>query len=582
MVAVPSLPTNFNPSSPQGANQITAEVMQQVWPQAFVTDSQLATTADAGFLEDAEVQGLSPFTVVYSLNPKAVWSDGTPIGLADFIYNWREQLRFAPDLPNAGLAAGYDAISSITSSNGGSTISVKFSHPFTEWESLFSDLVPAQIGERYGWVAAFQGFNPARVVSGGPFEITSYSPGHELVLSRNPHYWFTPAGVAHVVLEVEPNSTLLGALEAGRVGIAQLTAGPGVDGALASAARAGLALTKLTVEVPTLWQLCFNVTDPTVASTALRDGIEYSLDLDEITSDSVALDDASAEPYGSRLSLGLGSQNGPGSNGLGSGPSSGGSSQSSGAGYTSLGIGGYDLAAALSSFRTAGYVRDALGVLRSLSTGQPVALSLLVPVGIPAVERAAAVIQAELAAVGIAVSVHFTSLASMLDAALPSGTYQMALAPFLLTTFPADEVPVYTGSVLPPVPPPLPSPVSRGRAAALSGAVHSGNATAGSEPGAAAAGVVTRDVFGLNDPTLTNDLAQALTNLNPQADQNFVNAAEARLWLDLPTIPLFQQPVDVVHDSAVRAVSDSPTWAGIFWDAQDWMIQQSPRVPPGS
>jgi ABC-type transport system substrate-binding protein len=566
IVAVPNLPTNFNPSAPQGANRMTAEVMEQVWPQTFVTDGQLAATTEPGFLEGAEVEGVAPFKVVYTLNPKAVWSDGTHIGLADFIYNWHEQLQWAHDLPDSGLAAGYEAISSITGNNGGSTIAVTFSRPFTEWESLFSDLVPAHIAERYGWVSAFEGFNPARVISGGPFEISSYTPGVQLVLSRNPHYWFTPARVAHIILEVEPANKALSNVEVGLAEIAQVPASPAVDAAVANAARSGLALTKSTVELPTLWQLCFNMTDGELGSQAFRTGIERSLSLDEIVSDSVGLSDASIAPYGSRLALGLGSQSGPGSNGLGNASPGGGSSGgSSGTGA----IGNYDFASAVASFRSAGFVLGSAGVLRRASTGQPVTLSMLVPTGDPLVQRAADVIQAELDAVGIDLELHETTLASMLGKALPSGRYQMALAPFLLTAFPEVEVPVYAGSVLPsPASPTVPP-------AGVSGAD-------GYEAGAVGAGVVTRDVFGLNDPTVASELQQAATNLNPTDDQHLIAAADARLWIDLPTLPLFQEPVDVVHQTDVRSVSVSPTWAGIFWNAQDWALQSSPLIVPTS
>lgn len=585
VVAVPSLPTNFNPSAPQGANQVTSEVMAQVWPQTFVTDPELSTTAEAGFLEDAEVESLSPFTVVYTLNPKAVWSDGAPIGLADFVYNWQEQLKWAALLPDPGLAAGYEAISSITAGSTPSTVDVRFSRPYTAWESLFSNLVPAQIGQRYGWVAAFAGFNPARVVSGGPFEISSYTPGRQLVLSRNPHYWFTPAGLAHIIFRVEPAGKVLGDLARGSVGIGQVTAGPAADGAVAAAARRGEVLTKVTADLPTLWQLCFNLTDPTLGSVAFRDGLQYSLDLDEIAADSVGLQDASAVPYSSRLELGVGSPFGPGTNGLGNGPSSNGSPSPPPGGYTGLGIGGYDLAAAVSSFRAAGYVADSQGILRSVKTGAQAHLSLLVPTGVAAVASAAEVIQAELDAVGIAVTLQSISLSAMLSTVLPSGSYQMALAPFLLSTFPVDELPVYTRSVLPAAPSSLPPSLPARRVTPLEeGRVPAGPAI-GSEPGAPVGGVVTRDVFGLDDPTLTSDLTEAMTNLNPAQDLNLVNAAEARLWLDLPTIPLFQQPVDVVYDSNIRSVSVSPTWAGIFWNAEDWLIQKSPPVAatqPGS
>ncbi len=560
-MAVPSLPTNFNPSSPQGANAITAEVMEQVWPQAFVTDSQMATATEPAFVENAEVDSLSPFTVVYTLNPKAVWSDGTPIGVADFIYNWHQQVLWAPHLPFPGLAAGYEAISSITGSNGGSTITVRFSQPYTEWESLFADLVPAHIGERYGWATAFQGFNASRVISGGPFEITSFTPGQQLVLSRNPHYWLAKAVLAHIVLQVEPDNRALSDVEGGLVDIAQAPAGAAVAEAVAEAAHDRLALTATTAATPTLWQLCFNTTDATVGSVSFRTGIEQSLYLDEIAADSVGLDDSAIVPYDSRLLLGLPAGSGPSSSGSGS----------SGAG-TGGGTGEYDLTAALASFEAAGYARSANGVLET-AAGQPVALSFLVPSGIPVVQRAAAVIQAELSDAGIDVVMRVVPLASMLRTILPRGSYQMALAPFLLSTFPAAQLTVYSGSVLPPRT--VPPVVSRGRVSGLS---TTGTATVGTEVGAVGAGVVTRDVFGLEDPVVASDLQQALTNLNPTDDENLVMAADARLWLDVPTIPLFEGAADLVRDSDVRGVSVSPTWAGIFWNAQDWSLQVSPAA----
>jgi ABC-type transport system substrate-binding protein len=95
-----------------------------------------------------------------------------------------------------------------------------------------------------------------------------------------------------------------------------------------------------------------------------------------------------------------------------------------------------------------------------------------------------------------------------------------------------------------------------------------------------AAGAVTRDISGLDDPKVTTDLSEALTNLNPADDLTLIDDADNQLWLDMPTIPLFQEPVDVVHASDLRGVSESPTWQGVFWDAQAWEIQVSPRVVP--
>jgi peptide/nickel transport system substrate-binding protein len=592
VVAVSSLPTNFNPSTPVGANQITAEVMEQVWPQMFVTNGELAATTEPGFLQSAEVENVSPFTVVYTLNPKAVWSDGKPIGLADFVYNWHEQVKWAPRLPDSGLAAGYRDITGISASSGGSTISVRFSHPFSEWEALFSDLVPAQVAEAYGWVSAFQGFDPTKVISGGPFEITSYVPGVSLELSRNPHYWSTRARVAHIILKVETPSKALQDLEQGGVGVIETAAGPAVDDVIAEAALYGVSLEQTTSELPTLWQLCFNTTAPYVSSAAFRTAVEHSLDLDEITADSVGLEDTSMAPYLNRLMLVAGSQSGAASTGLGNGLASPGAPGSSGVGsagsgsITAAAPGVYDLAAALSHFAVAGYAESSGGVLRSVITGDRVRVSLVVPRGDSVLARAAAVIQGELAAVGVTVVLRPVPLDRMLASVLPKGKYQMALAPFLLSSFAAGQIPTYSTSVLPsssssdssssfPTTSPTSTTSSTGKPSRSSGGL-------GVEPGAVEAGVVTRNVFGVDDLTVTLDLSKALANPIPGDDLSLIADANTALWSELPTIPLFQVPIDLVHASSIKSLSESPTWAGIFWNAELWAVAKGGQAPPPS
>ena len=101
-VAVPYLPTNFNPSTPAGANRVTQMVMEQVWPQAFVIDPEYQAET-TGFIDSAEVVGLSPMTVSYVIDPKATWSDGYPITATDFEYNWQQQLQASPVLASPGF-----------------------------------------------------------------------------------------------------------------------------------------------------------------------------------------------------------------------------------------------------------------------------------------------------------------------------------------------------------------------------------------------------------------------------------------------------------------------------------------------
>ena len=167
-VAVHSLPSQFNPWTPEGSTPVTAMVMQQVWPQPFVVNPQMQpvlandTSGIPGSgLLTAEVVGVNPQTVVYSIAPKAAWSDGVPISATDFRYYWLHQLALGSRLPALVPLAGYQDIASIVGSNGGKTMTVTFKQPYADWQGLFTDLVPAHIARRYGWAAAFDRFDPA-------------------------------------------------------------------------------------------------------------------------------------------------------------------------------------------------------------------------------------------------------------------------------------------------------------------------------------------------------------------------------------------------------------------------------------
>ena len=46
--------------------------------------------------------------------------------------------------------AGYRDIASVTGSNGGHTVTVKFKKTFADWQVLFDNLVPAHVMEKVG------------------------------------------------------------------------------------------------------------------------------------------------------------------------------------------------------------------------------------------------------------------------------------------------------------------------------------------------------------------------------------------------------------------------------------------------
>ena len=129
-------------------------------------------TANSELIESAELVDINPQTIVYTLNPKAVWSDGVPITAADFKYAWEQQRGDPDDLarPDVASIAGYRDIASVTGSNGGHTVTVKFKTTFADWQMLFANLLPAHVMEKVGWNPACTTVDPAIDLSGGPVQ----------------------------------------------------------------------------------------------------------------------------------------------------------------------------------------------------------------------------------------------------------------------------------------------------------------------------------------------------------------------------------------------------------------------------
>jgi len=558
-IAVPSLPTEFNPWTPSGQNSATAMVMAQVWPQAFVVsgDSEATAALDSqGTLslfgpQGAELVSVNPETVVYSINPAARWSDGTPITAADFIYNWREQLVVGPTLSAADPLVGYEDIKSIKGSNHGKTVTVVFSKPYADWESLFSYLVPAHIATKYGWTTAFDHFDANKVISGGPFMITSVDPGKELVLSRNPHYWGHPAQLDRIIFRVERSrKAILGGLANGTIDIAQLTP----DALLNSIVSASGDLEEQPSASPMLWQLAFNLPSAELNDVSVRQGIAISIDRHQLITNTVGFGAPSAETSGNRLYA----SGAPGSQGNDSA-------------YAQV-----DMSQALTLFGQAGDVLSANGYLLD-STGAPVVLSLVGPAGNRVVDEVEAQLQAQLLQVGVTLVVHNVAQSALLSTVLPSGNYELALVPYLVSAFPSTNAVLYTAPVGPtPVVPIASAPGSSSLPSPVAPALEiTGDEQ---EPDTTAIGAVTRNILGYNDPALTALFAQAASELNATSEADLYNEIDIDLWNDMPTLPLFQMPTMLVTRDTVVNVSDTQTLAGPLWDAQDWALQLSP--PP--
>ena len=140
-------------------------------------------------------------TYTFHLRPGLVWSDGTPLTSADFLWSWRRVLaprnaaRAAALLYAIANAEAYNTGALADSARVGlaapddSTFVVTLHSPTPYFLSLTSYTtflpVPRHVLERWGRTWA----EPEHIVSNGAFRLTEHRPNERLVFARNPRYW---------------------------------------------------------------------------------------------------------------------------------------------------------------------------------------------------------------------------------------------------------------------------------------------------------------------------------------------------------------------------------------------------------
>jgi len=234
-------PTGCNPHTPTGSTSATRLLLAAVLPSPFVVDGTGTVTPNSNLIQQSELVSTKPETIIYTLNPQAVWSDGVPITAKDFIYAWHQQKADAPAAPGSvASVAGYRDIASIKGSNKGRTVTVVFHALFADWQMLFANLLPAHIMETVGWNPQCPSVNPAIDLSGGPFEITSVSAQTALLESIPPEYRGRVFGVlASVVSAASLGPTMIAGPLADRISapVVLLVVGAAVAGVATWSAR---------------------------------------------------------------------------------------------------------------------------------------------------------------------------------------------------------------------------------------------------------------------------------------------------------------------------------------------------------
>lgn len=508
-VDVPNVPSTLNPHTVAGDSPTTEAVADAIWPQVFRTGPGLVPQLDTAVVQSAEVVGVSPQTVVYQINPRAIWSDGTPITAADFVYAWKSQSGSgagASGTPNSVASdLGYRDISAITATNHGRTVRVVFRTPYADWARLFASLLPAQVATRAGWNTGFNRFHPSVLVSGGPWMVQAWTPGQSLVLQRNPRWWGIPPPLDAIVLQKVPSPAAAAAnVVAGR---AQVMAPSGFDAATLAAASSDPKVMSSVGSGTTLLELVMNTRRPPLALASARHGIAHLIGRTSLLN-TVAGPVAPGLPL---LGDHLMSDIEPGY-------------VDNGAHYLHANV-----AAAKRDLLSAGFTRS--GRTWDLA-GSPLTLTLALPSDDPWAAASGAVIARQLQAQGVAVTTVALPAAQLTAKVLRPGSFDLAL------------VPMHTGAYV--------SQTARWWA-----------------PGSPGGGTSV-NWSGLDDPRVIQLYHQASQQLNAARAQVVYQQIDQVLWHDMAALPLFSEPTLVAHSAHLSGVQADPGGAGVLWSSALW------------
>ena len=192
-VALTAFPPNFNSLHVDGNDTDTHALMRPTMPRAFRITADGSPTLNTDFFTSVELTSTSPQVVTYTINPKAVWSDGTPITWEDIA----SQINATSGKDKAfGIAAtnGSDRVASVTRGVDDRQAVITFAKPWADWRGMFAAstvLLPKSM------TATPEAFNKAQLngpgPSAGPFIISNLDRGAQrITLTRNPKWWGTP------------------------------------------------------------------------------------------------------------------------------------------------------------------------------------------------------------------------------------------------------------------------------------------------------------------------------------------------------------------------------------------------------
>jgi len=200
---------NWNPMHVDGNNYGYSQIRGSLLPVFFHYDAQGVPTPNPDYVLSVELVNESPTQIQYTLNPQAVWGDGSPVDGDDMIAKWKacngENKQF-----NCASTEAYEPIESITLGDEKTDVTVTYKNSFPDWSQGFS--VPGVVkAESIDNVELFNtGWSELNNDwLSGPFKLESLDETQKVItLVPNEKWWGEPPLLERIVWRViAPDAT---------------------------------------------------------------------------------------------------------------------------------------------------------------------------------------------------------------------------------------------------------------------------------------------------------------------------------------------------------------------------------------
>jgi len=445
-------------------------------------------------------------TITYSINPKAVWSDGTPITCEDFDYTMK-QVR---DGENIYDQTGYTDIDKVDCTDPAKpVVTYKTGKTFSGWQALFGGgvgVLPSHILKGKDRDALMKN---GYAWSGGPW-ISKWTKGDNITLTPNAKYWGKKPHLDKVVFKFEADTAAeFQAFKSNQV--QAIYPQPQID--VVDAIASGLPAAHTAYEANTAYveAFWFNAAKPLFSSKAVRQAIGYALDRDAIVNQlfgklGVKKAVQSINPFVIKDF----------------------SDQEAYAAYK------LDLDKVTSLMEGDGWAKGSDGIWAK--AGQKAAFTLSTTEGNKRREITAQVVQQELKTAGFSMKVNFRPAGDLFGQDLPGGNYDAALyasgltalVPGLCTQFCSKNIP------------------------------GPSNGNSG------------QDWTRTNVPELDQQLEIVDTNLDPAAEMAAAKKGDQIMAANQVTLPLDPLPDILIWSKKVVGPVIDNSILGMFWNINEW------------